>query len=86
MGRTRLIETTIGAQRFIEGICSLGGTVHLAATTRDGLRWVQPPQAGETKIEWHEIPDVVPAVTEAPADRIGATSYTVPLAEAEQLR
>jgi hypothetical protein len=37
-----LIDTTVGAQRFISGVCGVGGPVNVATiTAADGLRWVR---------------------------------------------
>jgi hypothetical protein len=70
-----LVEMTLLAQTFIAGLRGAGGPVHLATITREGLRWVQRPEAPEAQVEWHEIRDASPAVTSAPADGIAAASF-----------
>jgi hypothetical protein len=67
-----LVEMTILTQTFIAGLRGAGGPVHLAAVTREGLSWVQRPEAGEGKIQRREILDAPAGVTSAPPDGIGA--------------
>jgi 20S proteasome alpha/beta subunit len=67
-----LVEMTREAQRFITGICGVGGSTDMATVTTDGFRWVRRKEPSETVPVWYDIGEATPMVAAVPADGIGA--------------
>jgi hypothetical protein len=72
-----LVERTITAQRFIEEICGVGGSIRVATlTAAEGLTWVRGQTCVGVSPTWNAIIEVTPAVTYVPADGITPAHYS----------
>jgi hypothetical protein len=76
-----LVELTREAQRFITGICGVGGSIDVATVAGDGFQWVQRKERPVMQPEWHEVRESAPAVTKAHPDGVRAAHHTIDRSE-----